>query len=274
MKIPVKLPALPRGVKPLISWIALSIFGKFLNVGQRLNFFLPELVLAFDSESDGWRIKEIFAYIICFSIVCFCFLIFVAFDPFVVLIFLSLLLYLADCSSIKTFSTPGWVLGISENSCSWLWDCDGFAFVHSCCFSGLVSICFGISNPYAVQPSIQQRFANLSYSWWAKEGALFSQQGIAVQLWWLGIRSPNFLVALLTAPTYSVPIVNSCNYEWQIVHFAFIITLNYHYQIFKLSSLSPTKPKRSIESGHSSVAYLVTIIKLFGWEEICIINFD
>jgi len=86
--------------------------------------------------------------------------------------------FLADCASTKTSSSTSWILGISKNSCSWLWDSHGFAFIHSCCLPGLVSFCFRISDPNVVQPSIQSRIANFSYSWRSKEGALFSQQGI------------------------------------------------------------------------------------------------
>lgn len=62
---------------------------------------------------------------------------------------------LSDCSSFEAFYSTFWLLGIDQDTCPWLWNCNGVARVHTNCLLGLVSICFGVSNPYVVQPSIQ-----------------------------------------------------------------------------------------------------------------------
>lgn len=83
--------------------------------------------------------KKIIASRVCVSL--FCMLNFTWF-------FFSLIA--PDCTSLQASSSPGWVLGFSSDACSWLWDCNGFAAVHSSCIPGLVSFCFRIPNSYAL----------------------------------------------------------------------------------------------------------------------------
>lgn len=80
----------------------------------------------------------------------------------------------SDCTSIEACGTKSRVLGVSTDPCSWVRDRDGFAVVYTSSIPGLVPVCVGVSNSYALQPSVQQRSTNLTYSWGPKERSFFS----------------------------------------------------------------------------------------------------
>lgn len=64
-------------------------------------------------------------------------------------------LIISDCSSFEALDSTCWFLGIGQDTCPRLWNCNGVALVHTNCILGLVPICFGVPNPNVVQPSIQ-----------------------------------------------------------------------------------------------------------------------
>lgn len=98
-----------------------------------------------------------------------------------------------------------WVLGISSDACSRLWNCNGLASFHSSCFPCPVSICFWISNSDAIQPSIQQRFTNFSHPWWAQKRSRSSEQRMILKAGrsWL-IQESSHLPRAVTNKTYSL----------------------------------------------------------------------
>lgn len=71
-------------------------------------------------------------------------------------------------------------MGISSDACSYLRNSDRVTSVLPGCFLGLVSVCFRIPNTNAIQPSIQQRFTDISYSWWTEGGQVIQKQGVVI----------------------------------------------------------------------------------------------
>lgn len=87
----------------------------------------------------------------------------------------------SDCTGSEAGDPNRGFLGIDSDTCSRVRDHHGFASLHPGRLLGLVPICVGIPNSHALQPSLQQRFADFPYSRRTEERPVLSKQGVKLK---------------------------------------------------------------------------------------------